>query len=494
MAIKRWNASTSQWELVGTPGTATPAAIGAAALVGGNTFTSTQRINGRLAIQSTGDRQVDLIGQDGNTYAYIGTTGGIGSAPANSLKIRSDAGGIIFGYQGFEQARIDPNSNFAVSTTQVLNRINVGGNLGVYFSPSSYPNMRGIVEHSGQSAGLRIISQGSSLGGDVSGALSFWTSSANSANTSTDATIVERMRIDSAGNIGIGTGAPANFGGTNLQITHSTNFASILVNSGTRTIQILASDVNGVTAIGSRTNHHLGITTNDTERMRIGSTGNVTIGATNTGSHKLYIEDAQLIDTTRMWNTNASFGQHVMQTMATRANTSAYYFYSAYSSGGGDAEFWVRGDGQVASDSSYTSNGADYAEYFEWADGNPNNEDRVGYSVSLINDKIKIAEEGEVVFGIVSGNPSVVGDGAPMKWTGKYLKNDFGSYIRNEDGERILNPEYDEDAEYISREARPEWSTIGLMGKLRLRKGQAVGANWIKMKDISEQVEEWLVR
>jgi hypothetical protein len=32
------------------------------------------------------------------------------------------------------------------------------------------------------------------------------------------------------------------------------------------------------------------------------------------------------------------------------------------------------------------------------------------------------------------------------------------------------------------------------MGKLRLRKNQIVGAGWIKMDDISEQVEEWLVK
>jgi hypothetical protein len=132
MAIKRWNASTSTWELVGTPGTVTPTAIGAAALVGGNTFTSTQRINGRLAIQSTGDRQVDLIGQDGNTYAYIGTTGGIGSAPANSLKIRSDAGGIIFGYQGFEQARIDTSGNIGIGTASPYYRLSVNGTLNAY--------------------------------------------------------------------------------------------------------------------------------------------------------------------------------------------------------------------------------------------------------------------------------------------------------------------------------------------------------------------------
>lgn len=46
MAIKRWNASTSQWELVGTPGTASPSAIGAAGLVGGNTLTGRQTVSG----------------------------------------------------------------------------------------------------------------------------------------------------------------------------------------------------------------------------------------------------------------------------------------------------------------------------------------------------------------------------------------------------------------------------------------------------------------
>ena len=42
-------------------------------------------------------------------------------------------------------------------------------------------------------------------------------------------------------------------------------------------------------------------------------------------------------------------------------------------------------DGRIYSDygASVTS-GADYAESFEWADGNPNNEDRVGYSVVIV--------------------------------------------------------------------------------------------------------------
>jgi hypothetical protein len=184
-----------------------------------NTFTGSQTFNanigiatsptsGKLAIRSTGDRQIDLLGQDGNVYAYIGTTGGIGSAPTNSLKIRSDAGGIVFGYQGFEQARIDTSGKFNVGTTQTLNRVNVvGGGIAAYFEPSSYPNMRGFIEHTGQSAGLRIVSQGSSLGADVSGAISFWTPSNNAANTSTDANLSERVRINGgSGGVSINSG------------------------------------------------------------------------------------------------------------------------------------------------------------------------------------------------------------------------------------------------------------------------------------------------
>lgn len=57
-----------------------------------------------------------------------------------------------------------------------------------------------------------------------------------------------------------------------------------------------------------------------------------------------------------------------------------------------------------------------------------------------------------------------------------------------------LNPEYDESTEYVPREKRPEWNCVGLLGKLPLRKGQPVAESWIKMKDISDEVELWLVK
>jgi len=66
MAIKRWNANTSQWELVGTPGTVTPAAIGAAALVGGNTFSGNQTVQGALSVEGV----AQSIHSDGAGHAY----------------------------------------------------------------------------------------------------------------------------------------------------------------------------------------------------------------------------------------------------------------------------------------------------------------------------------------------------------------------------------------------------------------------------------------
>ncbi|MBI1929539.1 hypothetical protein HYR99_35495 [Candidatus Poribacteria bacterium] len=80
--------------------------------------------------------------------------------------------------------------------------------------------------------------------------------------------------------------------------------------------------------------------------------------------------------------------------------------------------------------------------------------------------------------------------------------------VRNENGQPVmvgsgefvargrpkLNPEYDESYQYTPREQRPEWNCVGLLGKLPLRKGQPVAPGWIKMKDLSDDVELWLVK
>ncbi|NDB86631.1 MAG: hypothetical protein EB127_28650, partial [Alphaproteobacteria bacterium] len=222
------------------------------------------------------------------------------------------------------------------------------------------------------------------------------------------------------------------------------------------------------------------------ERMRIRQNGAIIMGGAANTQHLnevLSVNHGANVQALVLRSSDASYTTVQGVYRIVRANNSAYRFAQWDSSDGGDTEFYLRGDGQAYADGSWNGGGADYAEYFEWADGNIENEDRVGYSVALVDNKIKIAEEGDTIIGVISGSPSVVGDHASNKWDKKYLKDDFSRYLRDENGDRILNPEYDSELEYVSRESRPEWAIVGLMGKLRLRKGQVTGAGWIKMRD-----------
>lgn len=147
---------------------------------------------------------------------------------------------------------------------------------------------------------------------------------------------------------------------------------------------------------------------------------------------------------------------------------------------------------------SVTSNGADYAEFFEWEDGNHDNEDRVGLLVTLDGEKIKLANSGNEILGIISGTAAVLGDNYECEWNGKYLTDDFGRVIYDmvekvveiphievdDEGNKTesieikslgffehprINPNYDPEQEYVNRSDRPEWDTVGMLGKLYVR-------------------------
>lgn len=58
----------------------------------------------------------------------------------------------------------------------------------------------------------------------------------------------------------------------------------------------------------------------------------------------------------------------------------------------------------------------------------------------------------------------------------------------------VLNPDYNEKVVYVPREDRPEWHCVGLLGQLALRKGQPVADHWLKLKEMSDKTELWLVK
>jgi hypothetical protein len=67
-------------------------------------------------------------------------------------------------------------------------------------------------------------------------------------------------------------------------------------------------------------------------------------------------------------------------------------------------------------------------------------------------------------------------------------------YDGNKLTRKILSDSYDASKTYVSREDRDEWNLIGLTGQVTMTKGQKTGDRWIKMRDISDTVEEWLIR
>ncbi|MFJ8262725.1 peptidase G2 autoproteolytic cleavage domain-containing protein [Rummeliibacillus sp. NPDC094406] len=153
--------------------------------------------------------------------------------------------------------------------------------------------------------------------------------------------------------------------------------------------------------------------------------------------------------------------------------------------------------GAVYGKAAYNSTGADYAEYFEWLDGNVDAEERQGFFVTMDGDKIrKATSDDDYILGIISVNPSVVGDSHQDAWNSQYVTDEWGRiqfrYVDipdmvDSDGKviweahqeyrPISNPEHNYDEEYIPREQRPEWSPVGIVGKLLVRDDGTCGVN-----------------
>jgi hypothetical protein len=149
--------------------------------------------------------------------------------------------------------------------------------------------------------------------------------------------------------------------------------------------------------------------------------------------------------------------------------------------------FRVCYDGSVCANKAYSSSGADYAEYIsEWYDGNKDNEDRVGYFVTIKDNKLYKANEGDYIVGITSGNPSVVGNG-DEDYFYRYKRDNMNRILYEDvevkrstgigdDGVEIFETiiekhpihrdDYDPSLTYISRSERPEWDYVGMIGTL----------------------------
>lgn len=214
--------------------------------------------------------------------------------------------------------------------------------------------------------------------------------------------------------------------------------------------------------------------------------------------------------------------------------------------GGGDGMspnvnlFSVTADGDAHAKGTFTTLGADYAEYFE-SDADVVDAVVPGTSVVINPDtgNVRPAAPGAtLLLGVVRPKRaamSVVGNTANDYWHDKYLVDDMGQpvytgtveYIPAPTGPvpvpmgpvllqlktpppppppppvatgtyvyrtvRMLNPAYDPATPYVPRIARREWNPIGLLGRVLLLPGQPVSPKWVRLRAFNSTYDEWFI-
>jgi hypothetical protein len=212
---------------------------------------------------------------------------------------------------------------------------------------------------------------------------------------------VNRMTISSAGNVGIGTTSP-----TQGKLVVSNAGPSVIANRETSVgvnSYWNASD-GSVTFFGNESNHPLVFNTNNTERMRITSGGNVGIGTTAPG--KTFVVSAAVAGSVvEFYNTrnNTSGDFNLVTSLGTNAaNTNSYHYIA---STGGSDRCYVYGNGNIVNSNNSYGTLSDATLKENIVDATPKLDNLLKLKVrnfNLIGDETKqigfIAQEFEEVF------------------------------------------------------------------------------------------------
>jgi hypothetical protein len=228
----------------------------------------------------TGGTGVVNLGS-GQFYKDASGNMGIGtSSPTVKLQVMGDitCGGVLTTGNGVtnEGTGIEVGGNRTGSGTSLVD---------FHSTPGTDFEAR-LIRNSGANGNFDIINQGA-------GATTFITSGA------------ECVRIDSGGNMGIGTSSPS----AKLDISTGTTATVINSNNALNTGFVL-KHASELTSLGNNFNQPLALLTNNTERMRINANGHVGIGTSSPATKLNVIGDIQLSRSTTASDASLNFGSN----------------------------------------------------------------------------------------------------------------------------------------------------------------------------------------
>lgn len=377
--------------------------------------------------------------------------------------------------------------------------------------------------------------------------------------------------------------APAITFNGSAAVTFNTSLANLAVTSG-GTLQKFTRDAKGrisqasaatqtdltniignYYALGGNTpgfNFNAGLTVSNSKALSVyGTSVNVGMGVASGASTVTAISYAVGNGNYGYWMHNSYSGTNGCLGILsiTRPINGQFLYGGASSNGAATAssppslqfEFAVATTGTIYGGTNFITVAADYAEFFEWEDGNPNGEDRIGMSVVIADEgKMRLYDRQRDrpadILGVISGTAAVVGNSAELSWAQRFLYDDYGrvltedrlmieweelefdaqgapvldptgkqrkrghSYFPHEierDGIvvpanavrvmrnfQVENPNWDQSKQYSPRKERKEWDIVGLLGQVWVRKGQPVAPQWRDLRKSNAVADRYFVR
>jgi len=234
----------------------------------------------------------------------------------------------------------------------------------------------------------------------------------------------ERARVDSSGNVGIGTSSP----GAKLEVNAAANYVSARVNSSTTTIDLYANSSSS--AAGLYTDDAIPILfwNSGTERARIDSSGNLLVGTTSSSGLLTVAQSSASAAAAYINASSASYTGNVCDVRTGTAAGTGYTLFAGTNSGG--TAFQVLGNGNVRNTNNSYGAISDVKLKENIADATPKleklNQVRI-VNYNLIGDTQKqigvVAQELEQIFpGMVEESPDRDAEGNDLGTTTKSVK------------------------------------------------------------------------